>query len=42
MSFLTSFFTIDNYIYAAEVVTVLAILLLLGYIFFILNVFKKG
>lgn len=35
-------FSVDSYVYQVEVMTIVAVLLLLGYIFFILNVFKKG
>jgi hypothetical protein len=31
----------DNYIYLVEILTIVAILLVLGYFFFTLNVFKK-
>lgn len=42
MAFLTNFFTIDNYVYHIEALTIVAVLLLLGYFFYIFNVFKKG
>ena len=38
MDFLTS----GNHIYHAEILTVIAILVVLGYFFYVFNVFKKG
>lgn len=42
MEMITNFFKIDNYVYMMEGLTILAILVLLGYFFYIFNVFKKG
>lgn len=42
MQMIMDFFKIDNYVYMMEGITVLAILVLLGYFFYIFNVFKKG
>lgn len=36
------FFTSGNHIYHSELVTDLAILVVLGYFFYAFNVFKKG
>lgn len=42
MQFIMNFFSTDNYVYQVEAITVFGILILLGYFFYIFNVFKKG
>ena len=42
MGIFTKIFSPDNYIIWVEVLTIAAILLVLGYFFFVLKVFKKG
>jgi hypothetical protein len=38
---LSQLLSIDNYVQWNEIITILAILVVLGYVFFVLNVFKK-
>ena len=42
MDMLTKFFSVDYYVEWVEILTIVGILLLLGYLFFVLNIFKKG
>ena len=42
MSFIINFFSLNNYVYQVEALTIVAILVLLGYFFYLFNVFKKG
>ena len=42
MDMLTKFFYVDYYVEWVEILTIVGILLLLGYLFFVLNIFKKG
>lgn len=41
MGFLTSLFAESNYIYWIEILTIAAIIVLLCYVLFVLNIFRK-